>query len=390
MLATVCDELAIMYAGEIVEQGPVSEVYFAPRHPYTAALVAAVPDVASDAPPRGIAGIPRTSVAQDVCGFLDRCPLRIDRCASPIPMVSVGAEHSARCIRADDVTRADIASIVAVERPAAGADALLAVHDVVCTFGRKGRANSLRAVDRVSFELRAGRTLGIAGESGSGKSTLLKAIAGLLSPAEGEVTFRGQLLAATCGKRSLADRRAIQIIFQNPDATLNPRHTILQSLERPVRLFAPKAGRRERRERVVEALTQVRVSPEYLGRYPRNLSGGQRQRVAIARALLAEPDVLLCDEVTSALDVSVQASILELLMELRETRDLAIVFVTHDLGVLRSIADEIVVMQNGVVRERGDATRVLRDPQDDYTRTLLHAIPSPTRSLPTAFDDRVG
>jgi peptide/nickel transport system ATP-binding protein len=175
----------------------------------------------------------------------------------------------------------------------------------------------------------------------------------------------------------MAVRKAIQIVFQNPDATLNPRHTIGQSLERPLRLFAPRTQRGERQRLIAEMMQRVHLSPALLDRYPRDLSGGQRQRVAIARSLLAEPEVLLCDEVTSALDVSVQASIIELLIELRDEHRLALVFVTHDLGVLRSIADDAVIMQNGQVRETGPVADVLAHPADPYTIRLIDAVPNP-------------
>jgi ABC-type glutathione transport system ATPase component len=259
------------------------------------------------------------------------------------------------------------------------APAILAVDRVSCTFRRPGSATFV-AVDGVSLSVPAGRALGIAGESGSGKSTLLRAIAGLVRPAEGTISFQGTPLGGLSAQRSVAVRRAIQIVFQNPDATLNPRHTIYQSLERPLKLFRPEVARRDRREAVAEMLRQVRLSPDLLDRYPRSLSGGQRQRVAIGRALLAQPQVLLCDEVTSALDVSVQASILELLVGLRAHSDLTVVFVTHDLGVLRAVADEAIVLQNGVVREAGPTVRLLREPRDPYTRELVSAVPSPRRA----------
>ena len=251
---------------------------------------------------------------------------------------------------------------------------------MTCTFGRRRAAGAVRAVDDVSLEVLPGRTVGIAGESGSGKSTLLKVIAGLIRRGLRHRHLRRRDAGSAVDKRSAEQRRAMQIVFQNPDSTLNPRHTIGQSLERPLRLFGPRMSRSERRERIVETIAQVRISPDLLDRYPRNLSGGQRQRIAIARALLADPALLLCDEVTSALDVSVQASILELLLELRETRGLAMIFVTHDLGVLRSVADEVIIMQNGAVRERGEVTSVLRAPQDAYTQRLIEAIPAPRRA----------
>ena len=396
MLATVSDELAIMYAGQIVERGPVSSVYHAPQHPYTAALIAAVPTIESGERPRGIPGIPRSTVAVGECGFLDRCPLRAEQCRTPIPMLPVGEHHEARCVRlgerpetapARETSPAAAASTPGA--PAAKADPAVAgpvlrVRGVTCTFGGRGRGPAVRAVDNVSVDVFTGRTVGIAGESGSGKSTLLKVIAGLLRADSGEVTIGGRVLAPSAARRSAADRRAIQIVFQNPDSTLNPRHTIAQSLERPLRLFEPGMSRGERRERITEAMNQVRISPALLDRYPRSLSGGQRQRVAIARALLADPVVLLCDEVTSALDVSVQASIIELLLDLRATRQLAMIFVTHDLGVLRSVADEVIVMRTGTVREQGEITTVLRSPRDPYTRRLIDAILAPDQVTATA------
>jgi peptide/nickel transport system ATP-binding protein len=395
MLATVSDELAIMYAGQIVERGPVSTVYHAPQHPYTAALIAAVPTIESDERPRGIPGIPRSTVAVGECCFLDRCPLRAEQCRTSIPMLPVGEHHEARCVRAGE--RPETASGIGASAarastpgdPGAQAgpgtvDPVLRVHGVSCTFGGRGRGPAVRAVNNVSVDVFTGRTVGIAGESGSGKSTLLKVIAGLLRADSGEVTIGGRVLAPLAARRSAADRRAIQIVFQNPDSTLNPRHTIAQSLERPLRLFEPGMSRAGRRQRIAQAMNQVRLSPALLDRYPRNLSGGQRQRVAIARALLADPVVLLCDEVTSALDVSVQASIIELLVDLRATRQLAMIFVTHDLGVLRSVADEVIVMRNGTVREQGEITSVLRSPRDPYTRRLIDAILAPDQVSATA------
>jgi peptide/nickel transport system ATP-binding protein len=378
LLATVCDDLAIMYAGQIVESGPVAAVYANPRHPYTAALISAVPSVTEDIRPQGILGLARTSVAEGECGFLARCPLRVAACATPIPLIEVGAGHLARCIRTSEVhARARAVSPRAAPRDVAEEPPLLAVDAVTCAFRRRGSAATLTAVDRVSLAVHPGRTLGIAGESGSGKSTLLKVVAGLIAPQSGTVTLRGQRLAPLAGGRPLAQRKAIQIVFQNPDSTLNPRHTIGQSLSRPLRLFAPALDGGGRRARIAEMMERVRLSPSLMGRYPRDLSGGQRQRVAIARSLLAEPEILLCDEVTSALDVSVQASVIELLIALREDSGVAMIFVTHDLGVLRSIADDAVVMQNGTVRESGPVASLLDHPRDPYTVRLIESVPRP-------------
>ncbi|UWP79928.1 ABC transporter ATP-binding protein [Dactylosporangium fulvum] len=388
LLATVCDELAIMYAGQVVEQGVAAEVYAAPRHPYTSALIGAVPTIASDRPLHGIPGIPRPSVPVHVCGFAERCRFRTGACDTDIPLIALAGDRAARCVRLDDLPPFDPAAepapatATARSAPVAGAEAaaILAVDRLGVVFARPGSGQPFVAVDDVSVRVPAGRALGIAGESGSGKSTLLRAIAGLVRPSSGTVTYRGAALPELAGARPVALRRAIQIVFQNPDATLNPRHTVYQSLERPLKLFRPDIARRDRRDAVAEMMRQVRLSPDLLDRFPRHLSGGQRQRIAIGRALLAEPEVLLCDEVTSALDVSVQASILELLVGLRAERELTVVFVTHDLGVLRAVADEAIILQHGAIRESGPTTRLLRAPEHPYTMELIAAVPNPERS----------
>jgi oligopeptide/dipeptide ABC transporter ATP-binding protein len=380
LLATVCDELVIMYAGQVVESGPARQLYLAPRHPYTRALLGAVPDVDGLRAPRGLPGIPPPVVVPGRCAFAERCQLRRAACMAPVELRPLGTDRSVRCVVPDEVPVA-VHTVERAGRSPVGPDGdppLLSAHGVRCEF-RQSR-HVLVAVDDVSVDVARGQVLGIAGESGSGKSTLLKAIAGLVRPVQGKVVFRGAPLQPTAARRPTEARRSVQIVFQNPDATLNPKHTVLQVLERPVKLFHPEVGRRERLALIEEMMERVRLPAALLARYPRSLSGGQRQRVAIGRALLAGPEVILCDEVTSALDVSVQASILELLADLRDEQGLSLVFVTHDLGVLRAIADEAVIMQEGTVIERGPTAQLLSHPRQPYTQRLLEAVPSPQRS----------
>jgi peptide/nickel transport system ATP-binding protein len=227
------------------------------------------------------------------------------------------------------------------------------------------------------LEVSAGETLAVVGESGSGKSTLLRAIAGLHVPDEGRIAFHGRALPARAVKRARGIRKAIQIVFQNPDSSLNPRHKVGRILERPLVLFRPDLDRLGRRERILELLADVRLDGTVLHRYPVQLSGGQKQRIALARAFAVEPEVILCDEVVSSLDVSVQASILELLAGLARDRHVALLFVTHDLAVVRSIADRVCVMRDGHVRESADTKRIFGSPEDAYTRELLAAVPRP-------------
>jgi oligopeptide/dipeptide ABC transporter ATP-binding protein len=383
LLATLCDDLAIMYGGQIIEYGPAEEVYRLPRHPYTAALIRAVPRIDRDRRPSGIPGIPPPTVIEDRCAFADRCAYRAEVCMKPIALQPVGVRRVVRCVRVNEIPaeltsgrdRADDDN-ARIRGLGSGRADLLQVNDLRCTYRQRGHETV--AVDGVSLSVPDGWTLGIAGESGSGKSTLLRTIVGLVRPAGGDISLRGVTLAPTAARRPSELRRAIQIVFQNPDSTLNPRQTVFQVLQRPLKLFRPEVARREQRDVVLEVVESMRLAPRILDRYPRHLSGGQRQRVALARALIAEPDVVLCDEVTSALDVSVQATIIELLIQLRERRQTAIVFVTHDLGVLRGIADEVAIMENGVIRETGPTGQVFGAPQHPYTRKLLDSVPDPS------------
>jgi peptide/nickel transport system ATP-binding protein len=228
-------------------------------------------------------------------------------------------------------------------------------------------------VDRIDLEVREGEILGIVGESGSGKSTLLRTLVGLHGNATGALRFRGVLLPFPVARRPARVRREIQIVFQNPASSLNPRQSIERILTRPLEVFAPELRGSDHRERVRSLLASVQLDSDLLRRYPHELSGGQQQRVALARALAAEPSIVLCDEVVSALDVSVQANILQLVRQLRDQSGTAFVFVTHDLAVVRSIADRVMVMRDGRVVETAPTGQLFSAPSAPYTRELIAA-----------------
>ena len=381
MLSETVDEIAVMYAGEIVERGAVDEIARAPRHPYTAALLDAVPRVDVAAPVSGLPGLPPPSVVPDACAFAPRCAFARDECRDGKPALRLMADGLAvRCRRTEELGRLPRVSGIASpagRREAAARDAeqsALDVRDLVCSHDGGAGGRHVVVAD-VSLSVRRGETLAVVGESGSGKSTLLRAIAGLHVPDSGQVLLAGDPLAARAVMRSRGERRALQLVFQNPDASLNPQHTIARTLERPLTMFEPDLGRRARRARLVELVEQVRLDPAVLERRPHELSGGQKQRVALARAFVADPDVLLCDEVVSALDVSVQASVLDVLARLAADSGTAVLFVTHDLAVVRQVADRVVVVRDGAVCESAPTEELFTAPRHPYTEALLAAVP---------------
>jgi peptide/nickel transport system ATP-binding protein len=369
LLAAFCDELAVMYAGEIVERGPAPDVYRDPRHPYTTALLDAVPTIAGEAQLRGLSGAAPIETPGYRCGFAERCALVAPECLDRIELRPLGNGREARCTRDAVPGRSMVSAVPPERRETTGA--ILAASALTCWYGRAP------AIEDLSFSLAPGASLGVAGESGSGKTTLLRTLAGLVRPRAGEMSLSGRPLAPGLKGRSRGELQAIQIVFQNPDSTLNPSHSVETALGRPLHLFRSDVAPGGRRAAAAEMLERVELSPRLLDRRPGELSAGQRQRVAIARALLARPDVLLCDEITSALDVSAQAAVLELLVGLRKGDGLALVVVSHDLGLLRHVADDLIVLEAGQVREQGQALEVLRAPAHPYTRALVAALPDP-------------
>jgi peptide/nickel transport system ATP-binding protein len=371
VIANIADRVRVMYAGRTVEHGTRSQIFEGPAHPYTRKLLEATPDVRGR---RELATLPGRAPAPgdrpSGCPFHPRCPWRIDRCElEPPPAVDLSNSHISRCFRAEEVAGPMNWDLDQGKRSQEGPPAVLDVRELSAFHGHK------RVLEEVSLSLRERECLALVGESGSGKTTLARCIAGLHAEHNGEITYLGDTLAREARKRPAATRRSLQFIFQSPYNSLNPRKTIEQIIGVPLRLFFD-LGHDEVAARVEEALERVALGPVIAGRYPDQLSGGERQRVAIARALACEPDVLICDEITSALDVCVQASIVNLIEGLQREEGLSMLFVTHNLALVRSIADRVVVMDHGQLVEEGPAGDVIDEPAAPYTRKLLADTPT--------------
>jgi peptide/nickel transport system ATP-binding protein len=374
VVATLAERVAVMYAGRVVEIGGAEELFRSAGHPYTRRLVGAIPRLTGG---RSLVGIPGHAVSPGRrppgCSFAPRCTLRIDQCEAAMPpLLPVGPGHAVRCIRAELVL-AEAQSRVGDPIDMPGADEAeqpaLSLTDVVASYGQNEILHS------VSLSLAHHECLALVGESGSGKTTIARAIAGLHRNWTGTIALGGTKLPPAARQRSSEARRQIQYIFQNPYGSLNPRHTIGQIVGQPLRVFGTASGR-EADQRIADMLERVSLTASYARRYPDQLSGGERQRVAIARALVCDPTVLICDEVTSALDVSVQAAIVELLGNLQRDLGLSMLFITHNLPLVRSIAQRVAVLSQGNIAELGETAQVLTDPQAPYTRQLLADTPS--------------
>lgn len=394
VVAEFADRALVMYAGRAVETAPVDRLYTDRRMPYTAGLLGSVPRL--DAP-RGerlvpIPGAPPSLAAlPDGCPFTPRCPLAVDECSSAEPeLVPVGPAHQVACIRHELVAGRSAAQIYGVSTPPEPTDAtvssdlgdiVLSVRELTKTYTlTKGvvlrrRIGEVRAVDRVSFDLQQGRTLGIVGESGSGKSTTLHQILDLSAPESGRIEILGTDVATLDRRGRRALRGDLQVVFQDPVASLDPRMPVFDVLAEPLR--ANGFDKSDTQDRVAELLGLVGLRRADAGRYPADFSGGQKQRIGIARALALQPKILALDEPVSALDVSIQAGIINLLLDLQERFGLAYLFVSHDLSVVRHLAHRVAVMHRGSIVEQGDSEQVFTDPQHEYTRRLLSAVPRP-------------
>jgi peptide/nickel transport system ATP-binding protein len=390
----VCDEVAVMYASQMVELGTTAQVLGSPRHPYSKGLLASMPPLAASTRASRLPSIPGQMAGNpdpaSGCVFAPRCPFSEARCLTG-PQDMVGSPHAVRCWKADGIGAWPIPA--ASDAPEAGfrrGDSLVNVTELRRVFHARSGIASLRlsfdgrprltrdtgafaAVDGVSLSISPGEVLGLVGESGCGKSTLGRLVLRLMRPSAGSIEFDGQDVTGSPDQSLKSFRQQAQIVFQNVGSSLNPRLSIGQALERPLALFQllPSA---QRGARVDALLDMVQLPKSYRTRYPHQLSGGERQRVAIARALATQPRFIVCDEPVSALDVSVQAAVVNLLADLRDQFGLSYLFISHDLAVVAQLSDRIAVMYRGRLCETGQAADVLAPPFHPYTRALLASV----------------
>jgi peptide/nickel transport system ATP-binding protein len=380
VIAKMCDRVGVLYAGSLVEEGPANALFEEPRHPYTVGLLRCIPRRGMRKDHHRLDSIPGflpgPGTESPGCVYADRCPLADDRCRTePPPPVELNG-RTTRCFyheRAPEIPRQTPEELAprACDRTQ---PPVLRARDVSKTF-RQG-THQIHALSGVSLELWPGETLGLVGESGSGKTTFARVLLGITKPdADSLLELDERELPATTQKRSVDDVRAIQIVFQNPDSALNQRHAVKRILGRALHQLAGLSGR-ARDDRMLELTRSVRLADRYLTVRPASLSGGLKQRVAIARAFAGQPRIVVCDEPTSALDVSVQAAILNLLGELQRNEKTSYIFISHDLGVVRYLADRIAVLYLGRLMELGDAEQVFSPPHHPYTEALLSAVPT--------------
>ncbi len=371
---SVCDRAVVMYAGRVMEDGESTVIRARPAHPYTRALLAAEPplDRRLVTIPTIPGSVPRHDDVAGSCPFADRCALVSDECRRGRPVL---AEHDGRrvaCIRAAEIGTGQSApsAVAPVPTPGDPGPALLSVAGL----GKTYRGSETPALIGVSLTVAPGESVGIVGESGSGKTTLARCVVGLETPGSGSITFDGSDItdwSSLDATRRRDLRRAVQMVFQDPYSTLNPVRTVGATLREALVAMGQPAGRRD----LAQLLTLVGLPEGYATKRPASLSGGERQRVSIARALAGRPQLLVCDESVSALDVSVQAQILDLLTGLQRDLGMALLFITHDLAVVRQVTDKVYVLHHGACVEHGPTGQVLDNPRDDYTRGLLQSVP---------------
>ncbi|RIK45888.1 MAG: glutathione ABC transporter ATP-binding protein [Chloroflexi bacterium] len=385
----MCDRVNVMYAGRIVEQGTTAQIFSSPKNPYTWGLFDCLPRIDE---PQGIRLIPIAGQPPNLarppsgCKFHPRCPYAFERCrVEEPPLFHISDGHTSRCWLYEGAAdgarhRIEARRVGEIQTQPAPRTPILEVTDLrkhfPITRGVLQRTvGYVKAVDGISFTLHKGETLGLVGESGCGKSTAGRVVLRLLDPTSGSVMFHGQDLAKLDAKQLQDMRKRMQIIFQDPFSSLNPRRTVGSIVGQPIQLHKLAEGK-EVGERVADILERVGLNPSHAGRYPHEFSGGQRQRIGIARAIAANPEFIVADEPVSALDVSIQAQIVNLLQDLQRDLGLSYIFIAHDLSVVRSVSDRVAVMYLGKIVEIGDNRGVYEDPLHPYTRALLSAVPS--------------
>ncbi len=392
VIRKVCDRVGVMYAGDLVEEGTIAEMFAHPRHPYTIGLFNCIPTIGADKhdralkPIRGQVSLPHERPVG--CVFAPRCDFaQAGRCdQGDIPLVKSGeGSHRVRCVRWQEIKPSTLAGVGAKER-GASEDAVLDVRDMSKFYEQRdpslaallggGAVRYVKANENISFQALRGRTVAIVGESGCGKSTFAKVLTGLETATDGEILLGGKNIALIpVEKRSMDMIRSLQMVFQNPDGTLNPSHSVGWAIGRVVRKFGIETSAVKVREAVAQMLDVVRLPVAFASRKPRQLSGGQKQRIAVARAFAGKPAIVIADEPVSALDVSVQAAVINLLMEVQQTYNTTLLFISHDLSVVRYLSDHIVVMYLGQIMEAGPAAAIFAPPYHPYTEALLAAVP---------------
>ncbi len=407
VVARVCNYVGVMYAGEMVEVGSVEAIYGDPKHPYTQGLMRCVPKLGATKessilyPIQGRVPAPKDR-PKGACIFAPRCDYATDRCYNEHPLLrEIEPGHSARCFYSEQVDASTwqppegLVPDLALAAEEVGQEPIIKVEGLKTYYEQEsksllslvgaGEKLYVKAVDGVSLEVPPGKTLGIVGESGCGKSTLAKTIIGMESPVGGEAEFLGFDITSSLTKRDEKLIKELQMVFQNPDSTMNPSYSVGQQIGRPLRRFKTVPSDQVREE-VVRLLNAVRLDSSYYNRLPRQLSGGEKQRVGIARAFASQPNLVLCDEPVSALDVSVQAAVLNLLLEMQHQHGMTMMFIAHDLSVVRFFSDYVAVMYLGHIVEFGPAEAIYAPPYHPYTEALLSAVPIPD---PTAKQKHV-
>jgi peptide/nickel transport system ATP-binding protein len=391
VVARVSSRVAVMYAGEIVERSTVEQIYLTAYHPYTQGLLRCVPRLGQDKtssilhPVRG--RVPSPKNLPPGCIFEPRCDCAREQCRIVRPdLLEIEPGHWVRCYQVDTAaerrSEQPLVDLPAPVERVQTAESILRVDHARTYYEapRKqlfgGTKQYVKAVDDVSIRAMKGQTLGIVGESGCGKSTLVRTIIGMEKPTGGEYEFMGFDISKPVSKRDLSLIREMQMVFQNPDSTLNPSFTVGTQIARPLRRFKA-VPRSEVRAEVIRLLDMMRLGERYYDRLPRQLSGGEKQRVGIARAIAGRPELVLCDEPVSALDVSVQAAVLNLLLEIQQRMGTTMIFIGHDLSVVRFFCDQIAVMYLGEIVEIGPAEAIYAPPYHPYTEALLSAVPIP-------------